>query len=65
MDTVNSEKTVESVGDRLRPQVEQAKRQLIRLNGQITTFIDDHPAVCLLGAVGLGYLLARLARRQS
>ena len=45
-----------NVGDRIRPQIEQAKQQLGQLNGRITTFIKDHPAACLLGAVALGYL---------
>jgi hypothetical protein len=53
------------VGDRIRPQIEQAKQQLGQLNGRITTFIKDHPAACLLGAVALGYLVARVARRQT
>ena len=45
--------------------IEQAKQQLGQLNGRITTFIKDHPAACLLGAVALGYLVARVARRQT
>ena len=54
-----------NVGDRIRPQIEQAKQQLGQLNGRITTFIKEHPAACLLGAVALGYLVARVARRQT
>ncbi len=54
-----------SVRDGIRPQIEQAKQQLGQLNGRITTFIKDHPAACLLGAVALGYLVARVARRQT
>jgi len=54
-----------NVGDRIRPQIEQAKQQLGRLNGRVTTFIKDHPAACLLGAVAVGYLVARVARRQT
>jgi hypothetical protein len=30
----------------------------------MTTFIQDHPAACLLGAIALGYLVARMARHQ-
>jgi hypothetical protein len=54
-----------NVGDRIRPHIDQAKQQLGQLNGRITTFIKDHPAACLLGAVALGYLVARVARRQT
>ncbi len=55
----------DSVGDRIRPQIQQAKQQLGQLNGRITTFIKQHPAACLLGVVALGYLVARVARRQT
>jgi hypothetical protein len=45
--------------------IEQAKQQLGRLNGRVMSFIKDHPAACLLGVVALGYLVARVARRQT
>ena len=47
------------------PEIEDAKQRLGRLNGQVTGFIKDHPAACLLGAVALGYLVARVARSRS
>ena len=56
---------MEDVGDHIRPRIEDAKRRLGRLNGQVTGFIKDHPAACLLGAVALGYLVARVARSRS
>ena len=65
MDTTSFEKTVEDVGEQFRPRIEDAKRRLGRLNGQVTNFIQDHPAACLLGAVALGYLVARVARSRS
>ena len=65
MDTTSFEKSAEDAVDRIRPQIEDAKRRLGRLNGQITGFITAHPAACLLGAVALGYLVARVARSRS
>jgi hypothetical protein len=65
MDTSTFKTSVEDVGDRFLPQIEDAKRRLGRLNGEVTGFIKDHPAACLLGAVALGYLVARVARRRS
>lgn len=53
------------LGARIGPQIEEAKRRLRSINGQATRVISDHPAACLLGALGLGYLIARLARRQN
>ena len=47
-----------------RPQLEEAKRRLQAINGHAIGFIKEHPAACLLGATALGFLLARLARRQ-
>jgi hypothetical protein len=65
MDTTSFENGAADVGERIRPQIEDAKRRLGRLNGRITGFIKDHPAACLLGAVALGYLVARVARSRS
>ena len=65
MDTTTFEKSLDDVGDRIRPRIEDAKQRLGRLNGQVTDFIKDHPAACLLGAVALGYLVARVARSRS
>jgi hypothetical protein len=53
------------LSDRLGPQIEEARRRLRSVNSQATQVISDHPAVCLLGALGLGYLIARVARRQN
>jgi len=65
MDTTSFKASVDDLGDRIRPRIEEAKEQLGRLNGRMTGFIQDHPAACLVGAVALGYLVARLARHQQ
>jgi len=57
--------SVEEIGERIRPRIEDAKRRLGEIDGRITGFIKDHPAACLLGAVALGYLVARVARSRS
>jgi hypothetical protein len=57
--------SVEDIGERIRPRIEDAKRRLGEMDGRITGFIKDHPAACLLGAVALGYLVARVARSRS
>ncbi len=68
MDTINLKSSLEdnvnSLSDRVWPKVEEAKRRLRSLNGQTMALIKEHPAACLLGAAALGYLVARLARRQ-
>ena len=65
MDTTSFENSAEDVVERIRPQIEDAKRRLGRVNGQVTDFIKEHPAACLLGADALGYLVARVARSRS
>jgi len=65
MDTASFKASVDDLSDKVRPKIEEAKQQFNRMNGRITGFIQDHPAACLLGAVTLGYLVARLARRQT
>jgi hypothetical protein len=65
METTSFENTLDTVGERMRPRIEDAKQRIGRLNGQVTNFITDHPAACLLGAVALGYLVARVARSRS
>ena len=65
MDTTSFGNSVEDMGERIRPRIEDAKRRLVRLNDQVTDFNKEHPAVCLVGAVALGYLVARVARSRS
>ena len=65
MDTTRFESSAEDVVELIRPRIEDAKRRLGRLNDQITDFITEHPAACLLGAVALGYVVARVARSGS
>jgi hypothetical protein len=65
MDTTSFERSVDDIGERVRPQIEEARKQLGRLDGRARRLINEHPAACLLGALALGYLAARVARRQT
>jgi hypothetical protein len=49
----------------LGPRIQELKERIVSLNDQVKGFIKDHPAACLMGALGLGYLFARIARRSS
>jgi hypothetical protein len=64
MDTSSIKDSVDDFTNRIRPKIEEAKQQANRVNGRITGFIQEHPAACLLGALALGYLAARMARHQ-
>ena len=64
MDTSSFKENVDSLSDRVRPKIEEAKQRIGRVNGRVRSFVQDHPVACLLGAVALGYLVARIARHQ-
>jgi len=49
--------------DGLGPRIEELKERIVLLNDRAKGFIKEHPAACLMGALGLGYLFARIARR--
>jgi hypothetical protein len=68
MDTTVREEEPEDRNDRndkLRPRIEELKQRMETLNHRVQDFIKEHPAACLMGALGLGYLFARMARRRS
>jgi hypothetical protein len=43
----------------------ELKQRLDLLNEQVKNFIKERPVACLVGAVALGYFVARMARRRS
>jgi hypothetical protein len=64
VDEGNAEKANGS-NEELRIRIEELKERIGSLNGRVKGFIKEHPAACLMGALGLGYLFARIARRRS
>jgi hypothetical protein len=64
MEEATGKERMEDLGERIGSRLEEAKQQVGRIGGRITTFIKEHPAACLLGASALGYVVARVARRQ-
>lgn len=61
--TEQIEETAREIGERVRPQIEDAKRRLSSLNDKVIDFIKENPGTCLLGAVALGFLIGKIARR--
>jgi ElaB/YqjD/DUF883 family membrane-anchored ribosome-binding protein len=57
------EATAREIGERVRPQIEDAKRRLNSLNGKAIHYIKENPGTCLVGAVALGFLIGKIARR--
>ncbi len=56
--------TIRDLEERFAPKIEEAKEQLSLINGKMKGFIREHPGTSLLAAVGLGYLIGRLASRK-
>jgi hypothetical protein len=64
MDITDIEDSARKITDRIQPQIDDAKRRFDDVNERVSAFVQDHPGACLLGAIALGYAIARLARRQ-
>ena len=56
---------LETLEERVRPELDAAKEKLSDLNGQVVSFITAHPGRCILGALALGYVVAKIARGFS
>ena len=57
------ESTVREVGERVRPQLDDAKRRLTSLNRDVTSYIKENPGRCLLGGIAAGFIIGKIARR--
>lgn len=57
------ESTVREMGARVRPQIDEARRRLSSLNHNATGYIKENPGRCLLGALAVGFLIGKIARR--
>ncbi len=59
------EATVREVGARVRPQIEDAKKRLSDLDDTVTDYIKENPGTCLLGALAVGFLIGKIARKAA
>ena len=50
---------------RVRPQVEDARRRLSSMNETVTDYIKENPGRTLLGALAIGFVIGKIARRSS
>jgi ElaB/YqjD/DUF883 family membrane-anchored ribosome-binding protein len=50
--------------DRVVPQIDEARQNLVDLNNRAVAFIKANPGTCLLGAVAVGFLIGKLAARR-
>ena len=50
--------------ERIVPQIDEARRNLVDLNTRTISFIRANPGTCLIGAVAVGFLIGKLASRR-
>jgi hypothetical protein len=55
--------TARELGARVKPQIENAKQRLSSLNGTVSGYIKENPGKCVLGAIAVGFLIGKIARR--
>jgi len=56
--------TMRDLEERLSPKIEEAKEQLAQVNTRLKGFIRENPGTTLLCAVGVGYVIGKLASRR-
>lgn len=56
--------TMRELEDRFAPKIEEARQQLNLFNQRAKSFIRENPGTTLLCAVGVGYLIGKLASRK-
>jgi hypothetical protein len=61
--TQELEDTARQIEERVRPQIDEAKRRLSDFGQQTTSFIKANPGKCLLGALAAGYIIGKIASR--
>jgi hypothetical protein len=64
MDTHQLGNTVRDVEERVEAQVKEATRRAQSAAERIVTLARENPGLSLAAAFGLGYLIARIARRS-
>jgi ElaB/YqjD/DUF883 family membrane-anchored ribosome-binding protein len=52
------------IQERIVPQIEEARRNLVDMNTRVVSFIRANPGTCLIGAVAVGFLVGKLASRR-
>ena len=63
--TERIEDKARELGERVRPQIENARRRLETLGDSVTTYIKDNPGKCRVGAIAVGYLIGKIASRRG
>jgi ElaB/YqjD/DUF883 family membrane-anchored ribosome-binding protein len=58
------EAAISEAGERAKPQLEDARRHLSSWSGKVTDYIKENPGRSLLGALAIGFVIGKIARRS-
>jgi ElaB/YqjD/DUF883 family membrane-anchored ribosome-binding protein len=61
--TGDLESALREASEQVKPRLDEAKRQLSSWNQRATTYVKENPGKCLLGALALGFVVGKIARR--
>jgi len=62
--TGDLESALHEASEQVKPHLDEAKRQLSSWNERATTYLKANPGKCLLGALALGFVVGKIARRD-
>ncbi len=62
-DTGDLQSALREASEQVKPHVEEAKRHLRAWNQRATAYVKENPGKCLLGALALGFVAGKIARR--
>jgi ElaB/YqjD/DUF883 family membrane-anchored ribosome-binding protein len=57
------EERAHELSARVRPQMREAREKLESMSETVTEYIKENPAKCLVGAIAIGYVVGKIARR--
>jgi len=63
--TEKIEETAREIGERVKPQIEEARRRMESLNSSAIAYIKENPAKCVIGAIAAGYIIGKIAGRRG
>jgi ElaB/YqjD/DUF883 family membrane-anchored ribosome-binding protein len=64
MNPQQTQDRMREIQDRVVPQIEEARRNLVEMNSRVVGFIRANPGTCLIGAVAVGFLVGKIASRR-
>lgn len=61
--TDDLESALRQASEQVKPKLDEARRQLATVNERATAYVKENPGKCLLGALALGFVVGKIARR--